>query len=218
MYRVVNTHLYKQHSSLTSRLEDIREVDTIKIFNTMGTLISLLFLTTLLILSGCNPAPSNGTNGTASPPTTNPKEAEMGSKQVQEPEPNLPQKLPTPIIQTESGISIPAVQSSYCWSGTCADYVGGMDLLEGHTPVPVLVGEKISIDMGIEIPPDELEMFEYVDNRSQPITSTGGTFQLPMEPGTYYYRAFVRWSSPQDSQISLGDTSFAFVVRVVEKK
>jgi hypothetical protein len=149
---------------------------------------------------------------------TNAKDAEMGSKQVQEPEPNLPQKLPTPIIQTESGISIPAVQSSYCWSGTCADYVGGMDLLEGHTPVPVLVGEKISIDMGIEIPPDELELFEYVENKIKPIASTNGTFQLPKEPGTHYYGASVRWSSPQDSHISLGSTSFAFAVRVVEKK
>jgi hypothetical protein len=72
--------------------------------------------------------------------------------------------------------------------------------------------------MGIDIPPDEISISEYVDNRSQSITSTGGSFQLPMEPGTYYYGAFVRWSSPQDSQISLGDTSFAFVVRVVEKK
>jgi hypothetical protein len=215
---MVNIHRNEQHSSLAFRLEDIREVDTIKIFNTMRTLISLVFLTTLLILSGCNSTSINGTNGTASPPTTNPKEAEMGSKQVQEPEPNLPQKLPTPIIQTESGISIPAVQSSYCWSGTCADYVGGMDLLEGHTPVPVLVGEKKSIDMGIDIPPDEISISEYVDNRNQPITSMDGTFQLPKEPGTYYYGAFVRWSSPQDSQISLGDTSFAFVVRVVEKK
>lgn len=216
MYRVVNTHLYKQHSSLTSRLEDIREVDTIKIFNTMGTLISLVLLTTLLILSGCNHTSINGTNGTASPPTTNPKEGKIGSKQVQEPEPNLPQKLPTPIIKSKSGISIPSVQGSYCWSGTCVDYASLN--FEDKSPISVLAGEEVSIDMGIDIPPDEISISEYVDNRSQPITSTGGTFQLPKEPGTYYYGAFVRWSSPQDSQISLGDTSFAFVVRVVEKK
>ncbi|UOK64580.1 hypothetical protein MT997_09030 [Paenibacillus sp. OVF10] len=57
-----------------------------------------------------------------------------------------------------------------------------------------------------------------MDNRNVYVTSTDGTFQLPKEPGTHYYGAFVRWSSPQDSQISLGDTSFTFVVRVVEKK
>ncbi|MHA7583303.1 hypothetical protein ACX12E_23415 [Paenibacillus vandeheii] len=218
MYRMVNIHRNEQHSSLTSRLEDIREVDTIKIFNTMRTLISLVFLTTLLILSGCNPTSINGTNGTASPPTTNPKEAEMGSQQekTQEAEPNLPQELPTPIIKSKSGISIPSVQGSYCWSGTCADYASLN--FEDKSPISVLAGEEVSIDMGIDFPPDEISISEYVDNRSQPITSTGGTFQLPMEPGTYYYGAFVRWSSPQDSQISLGDTSFAFVVRVVEKK
>ncbi|MGC5776669.1 hypothetical protein [Paenibacillus pabuli] len=179
-----------------------------------------MFLTTLLILTGCNPTPSDSTNGTASPPTTNAKESEMGllEENAQEPGPTLPQELPTPIIQTESGISIPAVQSSYCWSGVCADSVGGMDLLEGHTATPVVVGEKVSIDMGIEIPPDELELYEYVENQIKPISSTDGTFQFPKEPGNHYYGAFVRWSSPQDSQISLGDTSFAFVVRVVEKK
>ncbi|WP_405171765.1 hypothetical protein MHI12_05270 [Paenibacillus sp. FSL H8-0280] len=138
----------------------------------------------------------------------------MGSKQIQQPEPHLPQKLPTPTIQSESGISIPAIQGSYCWGGTCADYASLN--FEGNSPVQVLVGEDLSIDMGIDILPDEISISEYVDNRNQSITSTDGTFQLPKEPGTHYYGAFVRWSSPQDSQISLGDTSFTFVVRVVE--
>ncbi|QLG42497.1 hypothetical protein HW560_33175 [Paenibacillus sp. E222] len=208
----------EQHSSLAFRLEDIREVNKIKVFITMRTKISFLFLTTLLILSGCNSTPSNSTNGTASPPATNAKEAEIGSKQVQESEPNLPKKLPTPTIQSESGTSIPAVQGSYCWSGTCADYVGGKDLLKGHTPMSALVGEKVSIDMGIDIPPDELDLFEYVDEKIKPLALTKESFHLPQEPGTHYYGASVRWTSSQDSQISYGSTSFAFVVRVVEKK
>lgn len=213
---MVNLHSIEQHSSLVLRLEDIREVAKIKFIITIRTLASLVFLTTLLILSGCNPTPSNGTNGTASPPATNAKETEMGSKQTQESEPNLPQKLPTPTIQSESGISIPAIQGSYCWGGMCADYASLN--FEDKSPVQVLVGEELSIDMGIDIPPDEISISEYVDNRNQPITSTDGTFQLPKKPGTHYYGAFVRWSSPQDSQISLGDTSFTFVVHVVEKK
>jgi hypothetical protein len=135
---------------------------------------------------------------------------------AKEPGPNLPQELPTPIIHNKSGISIPAVQGSYCWGGTCADYASLN--FDDKNPVSVLAGEELSIDMGLDIPPDEISISEYVDNRNQPITSTGGTFQLPEEPGTHYYGAFVRWSSPQDSQISLGDTSFTFVVRVVEKK
>lgn len=144
----------------------------------------------------------------------------MGSleENAQEPESNLPQELPTPTIQSESGISIPAIQGSYCWSGTCADYVGGKGLLKGHTPVSVLVGEKVSIDMGIDIPPDELDLFEYVEEKIKPLTLTKGSFHLPQEPGTHYYGASVRWTSSQDSQISYGSTSFAFVIRVVEKK
>ncbi|QOS77172.1 hypothetical protein JNUCC31_20450 [Paenibacillus sp. JNUCC31] len=195
-------------------------MDKIKFIKTMRTLSSVVFLTTLLILSGCSPAPSNGTNESGSPPTTNPKEADMGSQQdkAQEPDSNLPQELPTPTIQSESGISIPAVQGSYCWSGTCADYVGGMDLLKGHTFVPVLVGEEVSIHMGTDIPPDEWDLFEYIEEQVEPIASTDGTFQLPKEPGTHYYGASVRWTSSQDSQVSLGSTSFAFAVRVVEKK
>ncbi|OMF63594.1 hypothetical protein BK141_17845 [Paenibacillus sp. FSL R5-0765] len=140
----------------------------------------------------------------------------MGLEQVQESESNLPQKLPTPTIQSESGISIPAIQGSYCWGGACADYASLN--FEDNTPVQVLVGETLSIDMGIDIPPDEINISEYVNKRNQSITSTEGTFQLPKEPGTHYYSAFLRWSSPQDSQISLGDTSFTFVVHVVESK
>ncbi|WP_419891262.1 hypothetical protein [Paenibacillus xylanexedens] len=178
-------------------------MDEIKFFNTTRTLTTLVFFSTLLILSGCNPTPSHST-----------KKVEMGSKQVQEPEPNLPLKLPTPTIQSESGISIPAIQGSYCWGGTCADYASLN--FEDNTPIQVLAGEDLSIDMGIDIPPDEISISEYVDNRNQSITSTDVTFQLPKEPGIHYYGAFVRWTSPQDSQISLGDTSFTFVVRVVE--
>ncbi|WP_339806988.1 hypothetical protein MKY66_05355 [Paenibacillus sp. FSL R5-0766] len=166
---------------------------------------TLVFLSTMLILSGCNSTPSNVT-----------KEIEMGLEQVQESESNLPQKLPTPTIQSESGISIPAIQGSYCWGGACADYASLN--FEDNTPVQVLVGETLSIDMGIDIPPDEINISEYVNKRNQSITSTEGTFQLPKEPGTHYYSAFLRWSSPQDSQISLGDTSFTFVVHVVESK
>lgn len=140
----------------------------------------------------------------------------MGSKQVQEPEPNLPLKLPTPTIQGESGISIPAIQGSYCWGGTCVDYASL--IFEDNSTVHVFAGEDLSIDMGTDVPPDEISISEYVDNRNPSISSTNGTFQLPKEPGTHYYGAFIRWSSPQDSQISLGDTFFTFVVRVVEKK
>lgn len=134
---MVNMHSNEQHSSLAFRLEDIREVDEIKCFNTMRTLISLVFLTTLLILSGCNPIPSNGTNEPPSLPSPNTKEAEVGSleENAKEPGPNLPQALPTPTIQSESGISIPAIQGSYCWGNMCVDYAGDVELLEGKVPV-----------------------------------------------------------------------------------
>ncbi|MEO2260915.1 hypothetical protein ABGV43_28835 [Paenibacillus amylolyticus] len=142
----------------------------------------------------------------------------MGLKQVQEPEPNLPQKLPTPTIQSESGISIPAIQGSYCWGGMCADYAGDMELLEGQLPVSVLVGENISIHLGTNVPPDEFTLVEYVNGKARPISLREGSFQLSQEKGTHYYGAFARWTSPQNSQVSLGDTSFAFVIRGVEKK
>ncbi|WP_413375691.1 hypothetical protein [Paenibacillus taichungensis] len=193
-------------------------MDKIKFFITMRTLTSLVFLTTLLILSGCNPTPSNSTHGIASPPTTNAKEAEMGSTHAQEPELNLSQELPTPTIQSESGISIPAIQGSYCWGNMCVDYAGDMELLEGKVPVSVLVGENISINLGTDVPPDEFTLVEYVNGEARPISLREGSFQFAQEKGTHYYGAFVRWSSPKNSQVSLGDTSFAFVIRGVEKK
>ncbi|RAI93629.1 hypothetical protein DET54_10985 [Paenibacillus pabuli] len=219
MYRLVNTH-NEQHSSLAFRLEDIGEVNKIKIFITMRTIISFVFLTTLLILSGCNPTPSNGTNQPPSLPSPNTKKAEVGSleEKAQEPESNLPQELPTPTIQSESGISIPAVQGSYCWGGMCADYAGDVELLEGKAPVSVLVGENISINLNTVVPPNEFALVEYVNGEARPISLREGTFQFAQEKGTHYYGALVGWSSPKNSQVSLGDTSFAFVIRGVEKK
>lgn len=210
----------EQHSYLVLRLEDIREVDKIKIFITVRTLASLVFLTTLLILSGCNPTPSNGTNEPPSFPSPNTKETEVGSleENAQEVESNLPQELPTPTIQSESGISIPAIQGSYCWGGMCADYAGDVELLEGKVPVSVLVGENISIHLSTDVPPNEFTLVEYVNGEARPISLREGSFQFAQEKGTHYYGAFVGWSSPKNSQVSLGDTSFAFVIRGVEKK
>ncbi|WP_179088687.1 hypothetical protein [Paenibacillus amylolyticus] len=182
----------------------------IKFFNTIRTLTTLVFLSTMLILSGCNPTPSHGANKTPSPSTTNAKEAKTELKQNQE--------LPTPVIQTESGTPIPAIQGSYCWGGMCADYAGDMELLEGQVTVSVLVGENISIHLGTNVPPDELTLVEYVNGVARPISLREGSFQLAQEKGTHYYGAFARWTSSQNSQVSLGDTSFAFVIRGVEKK
>ncbi|MCW3795248.1 hypothetical protein OM416_26950 [Paenibacillus sp. LS1] len=174
----------------------------------MQTFISLIFLTTVLLLAGCNTTPINSTNEPYSAPANHQKEVE--------PDPTLPKELPTPIIQTASGISVPAVQSSYCWGSKCADYVGGITMLEGTTPTPVLAGEKVTIEMDIPIPPDNVMMYEYVGDQSREISSQDGTFHLPQEAGIYYYGAFVNWSSKEDQQVSLGDTSFAFSVQIKE--
>ncbi|WP_440116808.1 hypothetical protein [Paenibacillus sp. QZ-Y1] len=128
------------------------------------------------------------------------------------------QGLPTPVIQTESGAPIPAIQGNYCWESMCADYAGDMELLEGQLPVSVLVGENISIHLGSNVPPDEFTLVEYVNGEARPISLREGSFQLAQEKGTHYYGAFARWTSPQNSQVSLGDTSFAFVIRGVENK
>ncbi|OME95920.1 hypothetical protein BK124_19715 [Paenibacillus amylolyticus] len=100
----------------------------------------------------------------------------------------------------------------------CADYAGDMELLEGQVTVSVLVGENISIHLGTNVPPDELTLVEYVNGVARPISLREGSFQLAQEKGTHYYGAFARWTSSQNSQVSLGDTSFAFVIRGVEKK
>lgn len=217
---MVHMRRNEQHSSLFLRLEDIREVAKINFFITIRILASLVFLTTLLILSGCNSTPSNGTNEPPSLPSPNTKEAEVGSleENAKEPGPNLPQELPTPTIQSESGISIPAVQGSYCWGGMCADYAGDVELLEGKVPVSVLVGENISINLNTDVPPNEFTLVEYVNGEARPISFREGSFQFAQEKGTHYYGAFIGWSSPKNSQVSLGDTSFAFVIRGVEKK
>ncbi|WP_426641828.1 hypothetical protein [Paenibacillus illinoisensis] len=164
-----------------------------------------MLLGSVFLISGCNTNQYNVTN------EGNPSHATSNRK-------NLPKELPTPMIQTASGSAIPAIQGSYCWEASCADYAGTMELLEGITPVTLLVGEDVSIDMGTDVAPDEFTLVEIVDGKAHRVSFTAGSFQLAQETGIHYYGAFVRWSSPKDSNVSLGDTSFAFAVHLLEKK
>ncbi|WP_418040533.1 hypothetical protein [Paenibacillus xylanilyticus] len=186
-------------------MEYIGEVFEINFIHSVRVWTTLTLLGSVFLLSGCNPNQYN-TNNVENPPS--------GTSQRN----NLPTELPTPIIQSVSGTPIPAVKGSYCWEGLCVDYAGDLELLEGITPVTLLVGEDVSIHMGTDVAPDEFTLVEYVDGKAHRVSLTAGSFQLAQETGIHYYGAFARWSSPKDSNVSLGDTSFAFAVHLVEKK
>lgn len=201
----VNTHSSEQHSSPAFRMEYIGEVFEINFINSARVWTTFILLGSVLLLSGCNTNQYN-MNSVKNPPS--------GTSHRN----NLPTELPKPIIQSVSGSPIPAVQGSYCWKGLCADYARDLELLEGITPVTLLVGEDVSIDMGTDVAPDEFTLVEYVDGKAHRVAFTAGSFQLAQETGIHYYGAFVSWSSSRDSNVSSGDTSFAFAVRLVEKK
>ncbi len=201
----VNTHSSEQHSSPAFRLEYIGEVFEINFIHSVRVWTALMLLGSVFLLSGCNTNHYN-MNNVENPPS--------GTSQHN----NLPTELLKPIIQSVSGSPIPTVQGSYCWEGLCVDYAGILELLEGITPVTLLVGEDASIDMGTDVAPDEFNLVEYVDGKAHSVSLTAGSFQLAQETGIHYYGAFARWSSPTDSNVSLGDTSFAFAVHLVEKK
>ncbi|WP_095288747.1 hypothetical protein [Paenibacillus sp. 7516] len=133
----------EQHSSAAFRMEYIGEVFEINFIHSVRAWTTLMLLGSVFLLSGCNTNEYNMNNVENPPPGTSQRN-------------NLPTELPKPIIQSVSGSPIPAVQGSYCWEGLCIDYAGDLELLEGRTPVTLLVGEDVSIDMGTDVAPDEI--------------------------------------------------------------
>ncbi|ANF96225.1 hypothetical protein [Paenibacillus bovis] len=115
---------------------------------------------------------------------------------------------------------IPWVQSSYCWSRGCADYIGGTQMMDGKVPAVVPAGPRIQANYNYEPAPAILVLHQLDNEKNQSnyndlvsIPLQDGTFTAPTVPGTYYYLLEAHWRE-KNTQYSDGDTSAVFAIEI----
>jgi hypothetical protein len=109
------------------------------------------------------------------------------------------------------------VLGSYCWKSMCVDTVGPPELLEGIDPIKVIPGEKIVIVMDYNPKPNEIYMYQMVndeDSMETEVKMKNNRFAAPKEKGVYYYTYSVWWKDKEEKNVSHGDAFYAFVIEV----
>lgn len=108
---------------------------------------------------------------------------------------------------------------TYCWSsrtgGMCVDTAGAVELMKGETPIKVQPGETLELVMDDTPSPDEQHLVQSLGPaRQTDIALNSSTFTAPEDAGIYYYDYSVWWHDKENTDISLGDAHYAFVIEV----
>ncbi len=110
------------------------------------------------------------------------------------------------------------ILGSYCWTNTCVDTAGTVELLalEGKIPVKIEGGETIRFEMDYEVTPNEITLVQVSEEGEvmDEVDLTNDSFIAPTENGIYYYSYSVAWRDTEDSNVSLGDAFYAFALEV----
>ncbi|MFC3749803.1 hypothetical protein [Paenibacillus sp. GCM10012306] len=124
-------------------------------------------------------------------------------------------KKSPPLPSVTSGqTQIPVIQRSYCWGNLgCVDYVGGSTMLKGVTPTAITSEGDIKVSFAYKPAPNELDVQQFIDDKTIQIPLNKGSFNAPKEQGTYYYWIRALWKT-DDGKSSKGDTSAVFVIEV----
>ncbi|WP_046225415.1 hypothetical protein [Paenibacillus dauci] len=126
---------------------------------------------------------------------------------------------PAPTIMAGDTV-IPWVQSSYCWSRGCTDYIGGKQMMDGKVPAVVPAGARIQANYNYEPAPAILVLNQLDNQKNQSnyndlvsVPLQDGKFTAPTAPGTYYYLLEAHWRE-KNTQHSDGDTSAVFAIEI----
>ncbi len=204
-----------------------------RIFSVLTPLLSVFLLSMIV---GCTNATLAPTNSNSSTPVTDHPASTYAETRMSDPFPVEPQPLSVdelPQLNVRAGTTpLPVLQSSYCWTNGCRDFVGArmmlhdykfatiepnatIKLLLPYTPAPTTVdlmrytytdAQTRSTGTAIHINPDSAAY-------SAQLTPDDGSLQAPTEPGQYYYELSVDWMSA-DGKYSKGQTSFLFGFQV----
>ncbi|WP_144699667.1 hypothetical protein [Fictibacillus phosphorivorans] len=120
-------------------------------------------------------------------------------------------KPPSASAKTETNITIPVKQGSYCWdgflNGECRDMVEPF-MMNDIEPVTVAPGEKIEISYNRKPVKISKEVMVWFKSQSDPksVNLEDGTIVAPQESGTYAVSTHGNWKR--------GSASHVFFIKV----
>ena len=130
----------------------------------------------------------------------------------------LPGDNPPPVQIEVNGKIYDTTLGAYCWGPDedgyheCADTGGPEELLSDAEPIKVTPRDEITIIMDYAPLPNKIYLTQIVDGETESIRLDNSKFKAPTEKGLYYYEYAVWWMDEDDSQLSLGDAFYAFVI------
>lgn len=146
-----------------------------------------VFLTSVLLLAGCQILENKPTQQAFSTP-------------------------PTPLIswKDKSAVSVP---TSYCWTyentGTCVDTAAPPEVIAEKKPAAMQVKPGAVITISYDLPPVEksLSIYRWVgSSQIEQAVENGNQWKAPDQPGWYLYDVRAQWDQ--------GDAGHAFVIEV----
>ncbi|MDG0029586.1 hypothetical protein MMB68_08395 [Priestia sp. Y58] len=103
---------------------------------------------------------------------------------------------------------------TYCWESTCVDKAGPLELLKTEQPIKVKANESLSLVIKYKRQPNEKHMAQIQNSHEVEIPLKKNKLKAPSESGTYYYSYSVWWMDESQQNVSNGDASYAFVLKV----
>ncbi|RIX49994.1 hypothetical protein D3P08_22265 [Paenibacillus nanensis] len=131
-------------------------------------------------------------------------------------ESEMPPEPPIPAVEV-NGEKIHVLQSSYCWTSSCADYAAPEERLrdEPKAVVPAEAAIQFSFD-GKQ--PDEVTATSFHNGKRSQAAVSGHAFSAPSEEGVYYYSLSAVWWADKENRITNGSSSYVFALEVTAKE
>lgn len=107
---------------------------------------------------------------------------------------------------------------TYCWTTSCVDSAGPVELLKGKEPIPVKPGDVVKFLMKYEPQPNKFHVEQFYEGRLTEVLLKENSFQVPTEKGTYFYSYGVWWMDEDIENQSRGDAFYHFALKVIEIK
>lgn len=103
---------------------------------------------------------------------------------------------------------------TYCWTTSCVDSAGPVELLKGKEPIPVKPGDVVKFLMKYEPQPNKFHVDQFYEGRLTEVLLKENSFKVPTEKGTYFYSYGVWWMDEDIENQSRGDAFYHFALKV----
>ncbi|KJD42840.1 hypothetical protein [Paenibacillus terrae] len=103
---------------------------------------------------------------------------------------------------------------TYCWTTSCVDSAGPVELLKGKEPIPVKPGDAVKFLMNYEPQPNKFHVDQFYEGRLTEVLLKENSFKVPTEKGTYFYSYGVWWMDEDIENQSRGDAFYHFALKV----